>query len=137
MHIKHLPFFYRITDGIRITARPEYIPERSNPMLFQHVFAYHIRIENVSDDSVQLLTRKWLIHDDAAGDSVVEGEGVIGEQPVLDPGDVHEYRSFCVLKGSTGWMQGSYRFMRSDGSDFDAYIPKFILEGTPQLDQFS
>ena len=117
------PFYYRSTAGIRITVRPSYLRERSNPMLEQFVFAYHIRIENIGAQAAQLRTRRWLIHDDSAGDTVVEGEGVVGEQPYLLPGQVHEYRSFCVLKAPTGWMEGAYRFVRDDESSFEALIP--------------
>ena len=76
-------FFYRLTDGIRISVRPSYLRERSNPMLEQFVFAYDIRIENVGDLGAQLRTRRWVIHDEAVGDSIVEGDGVVGEQPHL------------------------------------------------------
>ena len=128
------PFFYRVTSGIRITVRPTYLRERSNPLVGQYVFAYHIRIENVSDVAAQLRTRRWLIHDEAAGDTVVEGEGVVGEQPYLLPGQVHEYRSFCVLKAPTGWMEGAYRFVRDDETSFQAYIPRFTLAASPRTD---
>jgi ApaG protein len=127
MRTERLPFYYRISSGIRITVRPSYLRERSNPMLGQFVFAYHIRIENVGEQAAQLRTRRWLIHDDAVGDTVVEGEGVVGEQPHLLPGQVHEYRSFCVLKAPNGWMEGTYRFVRDDGSSFLAVIPRFQL----------
>ena len=130
-------FFYRVSAGIRITVRPRYLPERSNPMLGQFVFAYHIRIENIGHQAAQLRTRRWLIHDDAAGDTVVEGECVVGEQPHLMPGHVHEYRSFCVLKASQGWMEGSYRFVRDDGSSFQAVIPRFTLAAEPRADTVS
>ena len=125
------PFFYKITSGIRISVRPAYLRERSNPLLEQYVFAYDIRIENVADQAAQLRTRRWLIHDDAVGDTVVEGEGVVGEQPHLMPGQVHEYRSFCVLKAQSGWMEGVYRFVRDDNSTFEAVIPRFTLALNP------
>ncbi len=125
------PFFYKITSGIRISVRPAYLRERSNPLLEQYVFAYDIRIENVADQAAQLRTRRRLIHDDAVGDTVVEGEGVVGEQPHLMPGQVHEYRSFCVLKARTGWMEGVYRFVRDDNSTFEAVIPRFTLALNP------
>ena len=134
MSPERIPMFYLITAGIRITVRPSFLPARSNAMLGQFVFAYHIRIENVSDQSAQLRTRRWLIHDEFAGDTVVEGDGVVGEQPLLQPGNVHEYRSFCVLKSPSGWMEGAYGFVREDGSAFDAYIPRFTLEAEPQSD---
>lgn len=137
MAAERVPFFYRISAGIRISVRPTYLRERSNPMLGQFVFAYHIRIENVGDQAAQLRTRRWLIHDEAVGDTIVEGEGVVGEQPHLLPGHVHEYRSFCVLKSTHGWMEGAYRFVRDDGSSFEAYIPRFLLAAEPRADTVS
>ena len=137
MSVERIPLFYRMTSGIRISVRPSYLRDRSNPLLGQHVFAYHIRIENVSEQAAQLRTRRWLIHDEAVGDTVVEGEGVVGEQPHLLPGQVHEYRSFCVLKAPSGWMEGAYRFIRDDGSSFQAYIPRFTLAAEPQIDSVS
>ena len=137
MSADRVSYFYRITSGIRITVRPTFLADRSNPMLSQFVFSYHIRIENVSDQAAQLRTRRWLIHDEAAGDTIVEGEGVLGEQPHLMPGHVHEYRSFCVLKSARGWMEGTYRFVRDDGSSFVASIPRFKLEAEPRADTVS
>ena len=122
-----VPLYHCITAGIRISARPTYLRERSNPVLGQFAFAYDIRIENIGQEPAQLLTRRWLIHDEAAGDSVVEGDGVVGEQPRLKPTEVHEYRSFCVLTAPHGWMEGSYHFVRDNRSAFDAAIPRFIL----------
>lgn len=126
------PFFYRISSGVRISVRPSYLSERSNIQLGQHVFVYHIRIENVGTAGAQLRSRRWLIHDDAIGETVVEGDGVVGEQPHLLPGQVHEYRSFCVLRATSGWMEGSYHFVRDDGSSFEAQIPRFILQADPR-----
>jgi ApaG protein len=130
-------FFYRETEGMRITVRPTFLAEQSSPVLGQFVFAYHIRIENVATLAAQLRTRHWHIHDPVAGDSVVEGEGVVGEQPHLQPGEVHEYRSFCVLKAPHGWMEGNYRFVREDGSAFRAQIPRFDLDAEPRPDTVS
>lgn len=126
-----VPFYYRMTHGVRITARPAYIREQSNPPMGQYVFAYHIRIENTGQLAARLLTRRWLIHDDGAADTVVEGDGVVGEQPHLAPGQAHEYQSFCVLNAPTGWMEGSYHFVRDDGTSFDALIPRFHLSAEP------
>jgi ApaG protein len=92
------------------------------------VFVYHIRIENVGDRTAQLLWRHWYIHDELAGDTEVQGEGVIGEQPVLAPGDVHEYESFCVLQGRTGHMEGYYLFQSPGGEEFRVEIPRFELK---------
>ncbi|MGZ8379311.1 MAG: Co2+/Mg2+ efflux protein ApaG [Gemmatirosa sp.] len=121
------PFFHRQTEGIRVTVRPSYLRDQSRPSAAQYVFAYHVRIENVGDQSAQLLTRRWQIHDEGGEDTEVEGEGVVGEQPAIAPGRVHEYRSFCVLKSPRGWMEGRYRFVRADGSRFEALIPRFQL----------
>src|SRR6476646_4420494 len=82
------PFFYQETQGIRISVRPLYLEEQSQPILHHYVFAYFIRIENVSQRTVQLLTRHWYIHDSIGEDSEVAGDGVVGEQPTLQPGDV-------------------------------------------------
>ncbi|HZM26473.1 MAG TPA: Co2+/Mg2+ efflux protein ApaG [Gemmatimonadales bacterium] len=120
-------FFYRLTNGIRITVRPEYLAARSDPTQRRFVFAYHVRIENVDNRSARLISRKWLIHDEIGEDVEVEGEGVVGEQPVIGPGEVHEYQSFIVLKAPSGYMEGSYRFIRADGSAFEAEIPRFAL----------
>ena len=131
------PFFHRQTEGIRVTVRPSFLAAQSSPVLGQYVFAYHIRIENVGTVAAQLRTRHWHIHDPVGGDSVVEGEGVVGEQPHLLPGEVHEYRSFCVLKAPHGWMEGNYRFVRDDGSAFRATIPRFDLDAEPRPDTVS
>jgi ApaG protein len=128
------PFFYRATEGIRISVRPAYQNVQSRPSLGQFVFAYHIRIENVGGQGAQLRTRRWHIHDPSAGDNIVEGDGVIGEQPHLLVGEVHEYSSFVVLKGPAGWMEGTYRFVRDDGSSFLAVIPRFALDAAAPPD---
>jgi ApaG protein len=120
-------FFYKNTAGIRITVRPRFIPEQSIPEQGQFVFAYAVRIENTTQQTVQLKSRKWLIHDSVGEDTVVAGEGVVGEQPMLVAGGVHEYQSFCVLKSASGHMQGEYRFVRADTTRFDAEIPRFDL----------
>jgi ApaG protein len=121
------PFFYRESHGIRITVRPSYAVTHSHPSVGQYVFTYAVRIENIGKLPAQLLTRRWLVHDSIGEDSVHEGEGVIGEQPVIAPGQVHEYQSYCILKSPSGFMEGHYHFIRSDGSQFDAAIPRFTL----------
>jgi ApaG protein len=120
-------FFYQITEGIRVTVQPSYLPAQSDPSAPRYVFAYRIRIENVSDAPAQLLWRHWFIHDPVGGDSEVEGEGVVGQQPRLAPGGVHEYQSFCVLRGPEGHMEGWYEFVRPGGAVFRVGIPRFAL----------
>ena len=127
------PFFYRETQGIRVTVRPVYLKDQSHPERGQFVFAYLVRIENVAQSAARLLTRRWLIHDSAGEETEVEGEGVIGEQPRIVPGGVHEYRSFCVLKSESGYMEGHYGFVRDDGTAFNAIIPRFTLSTDGQL----
>jgi ApaG protein len=121
------PFFYRLTEGIRVTVRPEYLAEQSDPARSRFVFAYHVRIENVGTQLAQLLTRRWRIHDSIGEDIDVEGEGVVGEQPLIPPGGVHEYQSFCILKSPDGHMEGEYGFVRADRTTFEAGIPRFVL----------
>lgn len=120
-------FFYRETLGIRITVRPVYLRDQSDASRSHYVFAYFVRIENVGERPAQLLSRRWLIHDSIGEDTEVVGDGVVGQQPLIPPGQVHEYRSFCVLKSSEGHMEGQYNFMLPDGGEFSAEIPRFLL----------
>lgn len=131
------PFYYHETLGVRITVRPMYLRDRSRPTLRRFVFAYFVRIENVGPQSVQLLSRRWLIHDDVGEDTEVEGEGVVGQQPTIPPGCVHEYQSSCELKSTHGYMEGQYRFARADGSRFEAQIPRFTLHADDVTGLFS
>lgn len=123
-----VPFYHRVSEGIRITVRPAFLPGQSRPGAGQWVFSYDIRIENVGSDAAHLLTRHWWIHDSIGEDLEVEGDGVVGLQPVVEPGGVHEYQSFCVLKSPAGHMEGTYTFQRPDGSRFEAAIPRFHLD---------
>jgi ApaG protein len=106
------------------------VPDQSRPERAHYVFAYAVRIENVSGDAAQLTHRVWRIQDSATPgeDQEVQGEGVVGEQPTVAPGGVYEYESFCILKSPRGSMEGAYRFEREDGSSFAAQIPKFQLD---------
>jgi ApaG protein len=124
------PFYYRETNGMRITVRPVYLREQSEPAARHFVFAYFIRIENIGSESAQLVSRRWLIHDSVGEDTEVVGEGVVGEQPVIAPGDVHEYQSFCILKSSEGYMEGHYNFVKPDSTAFQAAIPRFVLSAS-------
>ena len=112
---------------IMVTVKPEYAPEHSDPEQERFVFIYYITIQNRGAQTVQLISRHWVISD-ANGKSIeVRGDGVIGEQPVLAPGDEHFYSSFCVLETHVGCMQGSYMMLGEDGQYFDAPIPAFTL----------
>ena len=121
---------------MRITAEPVYSRGHSQPP-DRYVFVYFIRIENIGTEAAQLFWRHWRIHDASAGDQEVAGEGVVGECPTLAPGDAHEYNSFCVLEGRSGFMEGYYHFRREDGSVFRARIPRFMLQAPPDYGQTS
>jgi len=98
------------------------------------VFLYAVRIENVGEHRVQLLRRRWHIHDDIGEDTEVAGDGVVGEQPVLAPGGVHEYQSYCILKSASGYMEGEYYLVQDDGSELVAAVPRFTLEAEARTD---
>jgi ApaG protein len=125
-----MAFYHRITDGIRITVRPSFVADQSRPEEGHFVFSYAVRVENVGTATAQLTHRVWRIHDSIGGgeDQEVQGEGVVGEQPVVPPGTVYEYESFCILKSPQGSMEGAYRFEREDGTAFAAQVPKFVLD---------
>ncbi|MEZ4702806.1 MAG: Co2+/Mg2+ efflux protein ApaG [Rhodothermales bacterium] len=115
------------TEGIEITVRPVYLDRESDIISKRFVFAYFIRIENHSLEDVQLLRRHWFIRESSGHVQEVEGEGVVGEQPVLEPGKVHEYNSFCVLTSFEGTMEGTYLMQRASGERFRVTIPMFNL----------
>lgn len=123
----NVPFFYKLTQDMRITVRPEYLAGYSRPEAGQFVFGYAVRIENIGDLPARLMTRHWTIHDSIGEVTEVEGEGVVGEQPTIPPGGVHEYESFCILKSPNGTMEGEYHFVRPDETRFTARIPQFVL----------
>ncbi len=115
------------TNGVVVRVSVSYLPEQSEPARGRWFWAYHIRIENGGTDAVQLLTRHWIITDGRGQRHSVEGEGVVGEQPVIEPGASYDYVSGCPLATPTGSMQGTYRMAVSNGTAFDAAIPKFAL----------
>jgi ApaG protein len=117
-----------VTDAIRVSVQSVYLAAESDPGTLRYVFPYFVRIENTGGEPVQLFWRHWRIHDPVGGDQEVEGEGVVGETPLLAPGEAHEYQSFCVLRSPTGHMDGFYHFRRGDGSVFRAPIPRFQLQ---------
>jgi ApaG protein len=116
-----------VTEGIRVTVRSAFRPERSDPDKSRWLFSYTVRIENEGDRPVQLVARHWIITDATGGKEEVVGDGVVGHQPRLEPGQHFEYTSFCVLGTPHGSMKGSYRMLRDDGSTFEARIAAFPL----------
>ena len=120
--------FEKTTAGIRVRVRPAYSLPHSEPDASRFVFTYLVEMENQGDEPATLLFRHWRIHDAAGEDSEVDGEGVVGRQPTLMPGNRHEYESFCVLKSPAGYMEGYYTFAHPNGLEFRVAIPRFDLE---------
>lgn len=118
----------QITKGIKISVTTLYNDEASHAEHSQHLFTYLVTIENNSDYSVRLLRRHWHIFDSCGEYSEVEGEGVVGEQPVIAPGEAYEYSSHCNLKTELGKMYGSYIMERTeDHAQFVVHIPEFYM----------
>lgn len=115
------------TDGIIVRVGASYLAEQSEPERGRWFWTYHIRIENTGGRTVQLQTRRWVITDGRGARHMVEGEGVVGEQPLIAPGGSFDYVSGCPLATPTGTMQGSYHMIADDGAGFDVAIPKFVL----------
>ncbi|WP_131538220.1 Co2+/Mg2+ efflux protein ApaG [Pedobacter nototheniae] len=117
-----------ITDGVKVSVETIYQPEYSNPANEHFMFAYRIEISNLSDYAVQLMRRQWFIFDSNSSRREVEGEGVVGIQPVINPGETHVYVSGCNLKTDMGSMQGKYLMKRlMDEAEFEVDIPEFTL----------
>lgn len=118
----------QVTHDIRISVKANYSDEQSDPKVGRFLFSYRIRIENRSARTVQLLRRHWRIVDSLFEPREVKGPGVVGETPVLAPGEHFTYTSFCDLRSGFGRMQGSYRMRNThDDSTFDVAIPEFDL----------
>ncbi|MEP7223125.1 MAG: Co2+/Mg2+ efflux protein ApaG [Novosphingobium sp.] len=112
-----------ITDGITVRVAVNFLPEQSRIEVGKWFWVYHIRIENDSDQAVQLLTRHWRFTDGRGLVNLVEGDGVVGEQPLIQPGGSHDYVSGCPLATPHGSMEGYYTFRRADGTSVNAAIP--------------
>ena len=116
-----------LTNGIMVTVKSEYIPERSSLSSRQFAFAYTVRIENQGEETAQLRSRHWIITDANGNVQEVRGDGVVGAQPTLRPGENFEYTSWCVLATPSGSMRGTYQMVTDRGQTFDADIAPFRL----------
>lgn len=117
-----------VTRGIRVRVQPRYVPEQSDPDVGQYLFAYHITIRNEGGDTVQLLSRHWVITDGEGHVNEVRGPGVVGYQPLLRPGEEFQYTSGCPLKTPVGTMHGEFTMQVQDREErFDARIAPFTL----------
>lgn len=125
--LHHLPKYVEVTRDIRVTVAPEFLENNSNIEDGQYSFAYHVRIENLGSETVQLRDRHWLIF--SAGEQIGEviGPGVVGYQPTLAEGQHFEYTSGAVIKDAIGYMEGTYTFAGQDGRLFEVIIPRFHL----------
>lgn len=119
-------------NNIKVNVETRYIEDQSNPEKNYYVFAYTITIVNQGQQSAQLLTRHWVITDSNHKVQEVRGDGVIGEQPVLKPGEQFVYTSGTMLETSVGTMKGSYQMEADDGFQFDATVDEFVLS-TPRV----
>jgi len=128
LHPELAPVSEAVTRGIRVEVISRYSPENSRPFQNEWAFQYTVRITNTGSETVQLMTRHWIITDALEHTEEVEGPGVIGEQPVLASGESFKYSSWCPLKTPTGSMHGTYRMARPDGSEFDIEIAPFGLK---------
>jgi ApaG protein len=113
------------TRGIRVEVESEYLADRSDRDMYY--FTYHVRISNVGTETAQLISREWIITDGDGNVERVQGPGVVGEHPVLEPGQSHEYTSFCPLPTNMGTMQGAYTMRTRSGDTFEAVIAPFTL----------
>lgn len=116
-----------VTHGIKVEVESRFVPERSSVAEQQYFFAYRIRISNEGATTAQLVSRHWIITNADGEVQEVRGPGVVGEQPVLAPGDTFEYTSFCPLTTAVGSMHGSYTMVTPDGDTFEAEIAPFTL----------
>ncbi|MCG8357506.1 MAG: Co2+/Mg2+ efflux protein ApaG [Kiloniellales bacterium] len=120
------------TRSIRVTVKPMYLEEQSSPVEDHYVWAYHVHIENMGPEQVQLLNRHWRITDSMGRMQEVRGAGVVGEQPVLQPGESFEYTSGTPLPTPSGIMVGSYEMESAGGERFDVAVPAFSLDSPHQ-----
>lgn len=117
-----------ITNSIKVAVEPLYLEDESDPSRHHYFWAYRVEIENQSTDTVQLRDRFWKISDQNGKVEEVAGPGVVGEQPILQPGEIFEYTSGCPLATPSGIMMGSYTMVTQEGKTFDVEIPAFSLD---------
>lgn len=116
-----------LQESIEVSVSPQYLPEQSNESVAEYTFAYTVEIANHGDETVQLLARHWIITDGNNSIREIEGEGVVGEQPYIKPGERYQYSSGAILSTKTGTMEGSYKMCSEAGLPFDAIIKPFGL----------
>ncbi len=123
----HAPTSEAVTNNVRVEVESQYASGHSQPFQSHWVFHYTVRIGNEGDETLQLISRHWIITDATGHVEEVKGPGVVGEQPVLAPGEAFQYTSGCHLKTSSGVMRGTYQMVTEDGKHFDVEIAPFAL----------
>ena len=118
-----------VTNNVRVEVESQYAPERSQPFQHDWFFYYTVRITNKGNETVQLVSRHWIITDATGHTEEVRGAGVVGEQPVLAPGEAFQYTSGCEVNTPTGVMRGTYQMVTASGTEFDIEIAPFALHG--------
>jgi ApaG protein len=126
--VSRFPVYEQTTRGIRVRVLPVFLPDQSSPEEGRFLWSYTVTIENGGGDTVQLIARYWQITDEAGRRQEVRGPGVVGAQPVLEPGQSFEYTSGCPLPTASGAMNGRYLMRSATGEAFDVDIPIFLLE---------
>jgi ApaG protein len=116
-----------VTNGVRVTVQPEFLFEQSDPTSGLWLHAYHVTVENEGDSTVTLMSRHWVITNARGEVEHVRGPGVVGQQPVLEPGESFRYSSGCPMNTSVGTMHGSFQMVRDDGLKFNAEVAPFTL----------
>lgn len=127
LHWEIAPMSEAVTNGIRVEVLCRYAPENSRPHHREWIFQYTVRITNQSSETVQLVSRHWILTDALEHVEEVRGPGVVGEQPVLAPGESFKYSSWCPLRTPSGVMRGTYQMVRRNGEQFDIEIAPFGL----------
>jgi ApaG protein len=116
-----------VTHGVRVNVSPVFLPEQSDPGRPVYVFGYRIRIRNEGDRAVELVSRRWVIVDAHGRREEVEGPGVVGQQPRIEPGSEFDYASYCPLRTPWGTMEGTYQMRRDDGTPLAVTVARFFL----------
>ena len=117
-----------VTRGVRVRVKPAFLDDQSDPEMSRYLWSYTVTIENRGGEAVQLLSRYWHITDASGRIQEVRGPGVVGAQPVIEPGQAFEYTSGCPLTTASGAMAGRYQMLAASGEAFEAEIPPFLLE---------
>lgn len=133
MKSKEDGYYSKTTNSVKVCVKPTYLSDQSYPSENHYTWAYNVRLENVGNQTIQLLNRYWHITDSNGHIKEVRGPGVVGEQPVLKPGDKFEYTSGTLLQSPSGIMMGNYEMITSDGEKFNIDIPTFSLDSPEQM----